>query len=222
VLGKKTGAFTAVSSGDPEVFAPESLAQFDAVVLNNTHERSPMLPSNFDQLAPEEKAAAQRREEVLKKSLLDFVAGGKGVVGIHGAVAGVRWPECMEMLGGVYGGHFTDTVWVKAEEPGHPLCRPLGAESFQVHDEIYIFREPYARAKVRVLLSLDLQKTPDPGKRDDKDYAVSWVRRYGKGRVFYCSLGHTAATYCVPQVLEHYLAGIQFATGDLEADAAPR
>jgi type 1 glutamine amidotransferase len=222
VLGKKTGAFEAVSSGDPEVFAPESLKTFDAVVMNNTHERTPMLPSNFDQLGEDAKRAAKAREEVLKRSLLDYVGSGKGVVGIHGATAGIQWQEFLEMLAGRYGGHFTDSVWVKSEEPAHPLCAPLGGRSFEVRDEIYIFREPYAREKVRVLLSLDLDKTPDPGKREDKDYAVSWIRPYGKGRVFYCSLGHTAAAYCVPQVLEHYLAGIQYAVGDLEADATPR
>lgn len=73
-----------------------------------------------------------------------------------------------------------------------------------------------------MLLSLDLNKTKDPGKRVDKDYAVGSVRPYGKDRVFYCSLGHTAAAYCIPQVFERYLAGIQFAVGDLEADATPR
>ena len=63
---------------------------------------------------------------------------------------------------------------------------------------------------------------PDPGKRKDGDYVISWVRPYGKGRVFYCSLGHEPSSYYNPHVLRHYLAGIQFALGDLEADATPR
>jgi type 1 glutamine amidotransferase len=61
----------------------------------------------------------------------------------------------------------------------------------------------------------------DPGKRPDKDYAISWVREYGKGRVFYCALGHAAPTYWNPAVLKHFLAGIQFAIGDLKAEAKP-
>ena len=44
ILGRKTGAFEAVSSGDPAMFLPETLSHFDAVVMNNTHERTPMLP----------------------------------------------------------------------------------------------------------------------------------------------------------------------------------
>lgn len=222
VLGRKTGAFEAVASGDPAVFEPENLARFDAVVMNNTHERYPMLPADFDRLGTDQQEAARAREEIRKKSLLDFVAGGKGIVGIHGAVAGgVRWPEYLEMLNGSYGGHFTDTVWVKAVEPDHPLVKPLAGRSFEVTDEIYMFKEPHDPNKVRLLLSIDLAKTPDPGRNADKYYPVSWIRPYGKGRVFYSSLGHTAAAYSTPEVLLSYLAGIQFAIGDLKADADP-
>ncbi len=222
ILGRKSGAFTTVLSGNPEVFAPDNLRRFDAVVMNNTHERRPMLPFDFEQLGPQRQKAAAKREEIFKRSLLDFVAGGKGIVGIHGAVAGVRWPEYLELMGGSYGGHVTDSVWVKLEEPGHPLCAPFQGEGFEVRDEIYFFKAPYAREKLRILTSLDLGKTKDPKKRDDKDYAVSWVRPYGKGRVFYCSLGHASSTYCNPFVLRHYLAAIQFAVGDLKAEAGPR
>ncbi|MBC8872793.1 MAG: ThuA domain-containing protein [Planctomycetes bacterium] len=220
-LGKKTGAFQAVASGDPLVFLPNNLAQFDAVLMNNTHEYRPMLPINFDKLSDEQKAVASQREEMLQKSLLDFVASGKGIVGIHAAMAG-GWPEYLEMIGGSYGDHFTGQVWVKPDDPAHPLCAPLNRQSLQVFDEIYVSKAPYSRKKVRVLLSLDLAKTSDPGKREDGDYAISWVRQYGKGRVFYCSLGHVAASYQNPHVLGHYLAGIQFALGDLQADATPR
>ena len=221
ILGRKSGAFETVASGDPTMFLPESLKQFDAVVMNNTHEPNPFLPDDFKQLSQQEQQAAKQREEVLKKSFLDFVAGGRGIVGIHGATCSVRWPEYMELIGGTYGGHITQAVWVRPEDPTHPLCAPLEGQSFEIHDEIYMFKAPYSRERVRVLLSLDLSKTPDPGKRPDKDYAVSWVRRHGKGRVFYCSLGHVSSAYCNPHVLRHYLAGIQFATGDLDADATP-
>lgn len=220
-MGKKTGAFEAVASGDPLVFLPENLKQFDAVLMNNTHEQHPMLPLDFKTLTDEQKAAASQREAMLQKSLLNFVAGGKGIVGIHGAVA-TSWAEYLEMMGGSYGGHFMGPVWVKPEDPAHPLCAPLEPQGFQLFDEIYVAKERDFRKVVRVLLSLDLRKMPDPGKRADGDYVISWVRPYGKGRVFYCSLGHEPSSYCDPRVLRHYLAGIQFALGDLEADATPR
>ena len=76
-----------------------------------------------------------------------------------------------------------------------------------------------------MLLSLDTARTdmnkPDI-KRTDGDFALSWIRNYGQGRVFYCALGHQQDVYWRPAILKHYLAGIQFAMGDLEADAAPR
>ncbi|MHB0957200.1 MAG: ThuA domain-containing protein [Pirellulaceae bacterium] len=220
-VGKKTGAFQAVTSGDPLVFLPANLHQFDAVLMNNTHEQRPMLPLEFKTLGDEQKAAASQRETMLQQSLLDFVAGGKGIAGIHGAVA-TGWGEYLEMMGGSYDGHFTGRVWVKPEDPAHPVCAPLEREGFQLSDEIYIAKEREFRKVVRVLLRLDLRKMPDPGKRADGDYVISWIRRYGKGRVFYCALGHEPSSYCNPQVLRHYLAGIQFALGDLEADAEPR
>ncbi|NOX54714.1 MAG: ThuA domain-containing protein [Planctomycetes bacterium] len=223
ILGRKTGAFEVVCSGDPEVFSPNNIKRFDAAVMNNTHERHPLLPLGFQDLPPEPRARAESREPVLQKSLLEFVAGGKGIVGIHGAVAGgIRWPEYLEMMGGAYAGHFAGAVWVRPEEPDHPLCRFLAGESFAVRDEIYMFKESFARRRVRVLLCLDLEKKPDPGKRSDRDYVVSWVKSYGRGRVFYCSLGHSLSAYKNPYVLRHYLAGIQFAAGDFPAPAAPR
>ena len=63
-----------------------------------------------------------------------------------------------------------------------------------------------------------MARTSPKGTRKDDDYAVSWVRTYGQGRVFYCSLGHREEVLWNPLILRHYLAGIQFALGDLEAD----
>lgn len=226
ILGKKTGAFEAVSSGDPEVFLPDNLKQFDAVVMNNTHERSPMLPQDMVGLSAGEQAKAKAREPFLQKSLLRFVTRGKGIVGVHGATAGnVQWPEFVKLFGAQYSGHFSSDFWVAPVEPDHPLVSFLDGESFEVYDEFYFFRnaltrEPFSANKFRVLLRLDVSKTEDPGRRDDKTYAVTWIRPYGRGRVFYCSLGHTAAAYTSPAVLKHYLAGIQYGVGDLKADAS--
>ena len=57
--------------------------------------------------------------------------------------------------------------------------------------------------------------------RTDGDFGLAWVQQYDKGRVFYSAFGHYKNLYWDPQILQHYLAGIQFAFGDLEADITP-
>ncbi len=222
VLGRKTGAFEALVSDDPRLLLGDRLARFDALVMNNIHEREPFLPADFPKLDKEQKAAALKFDEAVKKSILEFVRNGKGIVGTHAATAACqKWPEYLEMMGGLYGGHINEEVVIKAEDPKHPLVAFLEGNPWKIRDEIYIPREPYSREKVRVLLSLDLDTMKDPGKRPDKDYPVSWVREYGKGRVFYVTLGHAPETYWNPLFLKHLLAGLQFALGDLTAEAAP-
>jgi len=228
ILGRKTGAFEAIVTDDIDVLLPESLGRFDALVINNLHQREPFLPDGLNKLAPNARAEARRRDRAVKKSILDYVAGGKGIVGIHAATAACQnWKEYGEMMGGYYGGHIFQDVAIKNEDPTNPINACLNGKGWKIHDEIYIFRQPYSRKKLRVLLSLDLDNMKDPTflagqERADKDYAISWVRPYGKGRVFYTTLGHASATYWNPTFLRHLLAGIQFAIGDLKAEAAPR
>ncbi len=228
-IAEKSGAFEVVCSGDPAVFEADSLAQFDAIVMNNTHERFPMLPANLYDLSTGERTAAyhdldlevltavDEKEVVFKQNLMDFVKGGKGIVGIHGALAGnVQWPEYLEMLNGSYGGHFSETVVVGPTVADHPICKPLEGKTFEVYDELYSFGPPYDPSKVEILMALDLTKMEVPGKKPKKEYPVSWIRPWGEGRVFYCSLGHYATAYSSPEVMQHYLAGIQWAIGDLK------
>jgi hypothetical protein len=58
--------------------------------------------------------------------------------------------------------------------------------------------------------------------RKDGDFALAWVRTFGRGRIFYASFGHRTELYWNPRVLQFYLDAIQFATGDLAAPADPR
>jgi hypothetical protein len=58
-------------------------------------------------------------------------------------------------------------------------------------------------------------------KPTDMDTGISWVKTLGKGRIFYCSLGHNDQIFWNPAVLQHYLDGIQFAFGDYKVDTEP-
>lgn len=208
ILGKKTGAFEVDFTNDLAVLAADKLAAYDAVLFNNTTRLTP---------AP----AAQ-------EALMAFLKGGKGMIGIHAATDNFYdWPEGAAAMGALFDGHPWNAggTWaVKLDEPDHPINKGFGGQGFKIRDEIYMFKEPYSRDRLRVLLSLDLSDpaTAAPqGKRADKDYAISWIQEVGQGRVFFCSLGHNDDVFWNKGVLQHYLDGIQFALGDLKADAKP-
>jgi len=86
---------------------------------------------------------------------------------------------------------------------------------------------PYSRENLWVLVTVDPERTRTTSAqkelihRPDRDFAMTWVKSYGKGRVFYCALGHEHELFWNPIVLQHYLDGIQFVLGDLKADATP-
>lgn len=205
LMGKKTGAFEVVVSDDPAMFAAEKLKEFDAIMMDNN-------------------TGALFADETLKKNLLDFVKNGKGLAGIHASCDTGAWkfPEFSEMIGGIFAGHPFRKITVKNEDPSSPVNSAFGGKDFDISDEIYTFKEPYSRDRLHILLSIDASKTDvSKGSRADKDYALSWIQECGKGRVFYCAFGHDDAIFWNPQILQHYLDGIQYALGDLKAAATP-
>jgi len=224
MLGEKTGAWTAVHSEDEALFEPESLRQFDAVLLLNT------TGEIFRPRAWPADAAQQRmvreREARLKQSLVDFVSGGKGLAGIHSATDTYQnWKEFNDLMGGAFAGHPWHTeVPVRVLCPEHPLCAMFEGRDFKITDEIYQFRNETALpSDRRMLLSLDPQWDQlSKGSRKDGFYPIAWLGTYGRGRTWYCSLGHRDEIFHHPLILRHYLAGVQYALGDLKADATPK
>jgi len=207
-MGETAGAYEAVVSSDTTMFRPERLARFDAVLFNNT-------------------TGEPFTDPALRASLLAFVRGGGGLIGLHAATdCFYEWPEFGEMMGAYFVNHpWTEEVTLRIEEPDHPITAPFGSSSYVVADEIYQLGDPYSRARMRVLISLDtarLDLDREGVQREDRDFAVSWIREEGAGRVFYSSLGHQFGIFTDPPILRHWLAGIQYALGDLEADATPR
>lgn len=215
-LGGKTGLFQVTHTEDPAAFEKESLSKFDAVLMLNT------TGDVFRSAGPE-------KEEVYKRNLVEFVKSGKGLIGIHSATDTYRdWREYNDMMGGAFVSHpwgAGDTVRVRNLETGHPVNAPFDGNGFTIRDEIYKFRSDTASpSERRMLLALDPDGTDMQKDREDKRelYPIAWVDKYGEGRVFYCSLGHNDEVYMNPPVVAHYLAGIQFALGELTADATPR
>jgi type 1 glutamine amidotransferase len=142
------------------------------------------------------------------------------------------WPEFNRLIGGFFKFHWNDgqVIKVKVDEPDHPLNAPFkGQPPLTVIDETYTFgRDTYSRGNVRVLTSIDYaamsaeDKAKEQYPRPDGDYALSWIRPEGKGRVFYEAHGHNERVYAIKPLLAHLLYGMQYVLGDLPAADRPR
>ena len=227
-LGKKTGAFETVVSNDLANFEADALKQFDAVCfLSTTGEVFSPGKEQLKTMTPEQVKEAEAKSDRLKANLMAFIKEGKGFVGIHSATDSCyKWPEYGQMINGYFDGHpwgAGTQVSIKVE-PGqekNPLVAMFEGKNVDFKEEIYQLKDPYDSKKVDMLLRLDNEKTKiDIGgvKRADKDFGVAWARNWGKGRMFYCSLGHNHDIYSHPTILKHYLAGLQWAIGDFKVD----
>ena len=176
-----------------------------------------------------------------KRSLLDFVRGGKGFIGAHCAsLTFYNYPEFGEMLGGYYRRSIKQNAIavLKVEDPRHPATRMLGG-SWPLVDEFYLFGTApwdaarpgenvdvlfgnhiplaFTRDRVHVLLSLDTEKSDIAGFPDvvrGGDYPQAWTRTYGAGRSFYTALGHRDDIWSNDPVFRaHILGGIRWALG---------
>jgi type 1 glutamine amidotransferase len=140
------------------------------------------------------------------------------------------WPEFNKMIGGFFKFHWLDPqlIVTKIDDPKSPLTAMFHGKEFEIHDETYTFgMDTWSRTNLHILTSIDYDKMSDADKakedypRSDHDYGLSWIRREGKGRVFYEAHGHSERVYAIKPMLEHVLAGVQYALGDLKADDSP-
>jgi type 1 glutamine amidotransferase len=209
-MAKRTGAFTVDLADTYDVFTKENLKRYDCILLNNTTHM-----------------AFPKRDQ--EKAFLDFVASGKGLVGIHAAGDNFSThPACLAMIGGNFAGHpwGAGGNWAfKLDDPKHVLNRSFDGKGFWHRDEIYQYDSAtYEGPKVlRLLVSLDMSKDAVSSRIKDgpREVPVSWIRRVDRGRVFYTNFGHREETFWNPVVLQHICDGIQFALGDLNADDVP-
>jgi uncharacterized protein len=214
-IGKDTGLWDTYIRTDTQLITKKKLGNnaknldyFDAILFYTTGE----LPMDDEQ----------------KAALLSFIHDdGKGFIGVHSALdTFYKWPEYGEMIGAWFDNHpwnvFKAPVIV--EDPNFPAMRGFPRE-FTIEDEIYQPSKEFSREKVRVLARLDESKIDlnHAGvKRTDKDFAVAWVKQYGKGRVFYSTFGHTPETWLRPDVQAMYREAVKWAMGLVEGDATPR
>lgn len=222
--GETSGAWEIVQETNVMKLADaDFLSSFDAIVFNNSS------------------GVTEARTPGLTKALTGFVKGGKGVALIHAGLDAFKdSDELLDLMGGYFRGHpwHEDGTWKFLNEAGaHPVNASFRASgtTFFKQDEIYQFPAFFDRKSCKVLISVDLSdpltkeaelwwnRCFGPGStRADHDFAVSWTKDAGKGRVFYTSFGHDRGAFLDRERLYHMFAGLQYVLGDLDDDSAER
>jgi hypothetical protein len=217
-MGKETGIWDAylrtdyqwITKGDAGANG-KNLTKFDAVVFVNSTGKMELTDQQ-------------------KKDLLSYVHDeGKGFVGVHAALdANYDWPEYADLIGGWFDQHPWNTfdAPVVLEDPTFPAVKHF-PRAFLKRDEIYQAKQ-WSRDKVNVLLRLDETKLVYDNNprvhRTDRDFAVAWSKMYGKGRVFYSTLGHTNESWNDPDVKTMYFEAVKWVLGLTEGstDSHPK
>ena len=180
--------------------------------------------ANLDQ----EKSGKVSKANFEYRLLMTLMGGSKGTPGRDNQSG--TWPEFNHMIGGYFKWHWFDPTHIpyKIDDPASPLTAMFRGKQFSLDDETYTMSQSsFSRENVHVLTSIDYEKMSamDRAKeaypREDHDFGLSWIRKDGNGRVFYEAHGHDERIYANTTFLEHFLAGMQYAAGDIKANDAP-
>jgi len=131
------------------------------------------------------------------QGLLGAVKGGVGLAGWHGGLGDAYRTETYYeyMVGGTWAEHPGGIIDYRVHISDHDDPVTKGLTDFDVHSEQY-FMNVNPNNKV-------LATTEFSGEHDfwieGSTMPVAWKKTYGKGRVFYTSLGHTADVFDIPQ-----------------------
>jgi type 1 glutamine amidotransferase len=209
-IGEKSGAFTVDYCRNADdvkaMMTAENLKKYDGVFFANT-------TANIG--IPDLGA------------FLDWLKSGKGFMGAHAAADTNKSADLngdmrfVEMIGGQFNGHGRQCeIEPAVEDRQHPSTAHLGS-TYKIFDEIYLFKD-WDRTKCRSLLSMD-KHPPDgnPKAGEPGDYPVAWCKAYGKGKVFYTSLGHREDVWENETYRQHLLGGIRWALGLAKGKSEP-
>ncbi len=155
-----------------------------------------------------------------EKGLLDAVESGTGIAGWHGHMGDAfrDRPNYHFVVGGQFVGHppgwpdnpvpeddFID-YQVNIVKPDDPIV--AGLADFWVHSEQYYM---HVDPSNDVLATTTFSGEYLPW-IEGCVMPVVWKRRWGRGRVFYCSIGHTVAELNIPEVRELMQRGMTWAS----------
>lgn len=230
LVAQKSGAFEVVRSKDIAWFEPDSLAQFDALILNNTCSKPDHRHLFWDQLRAqfplEDSIPMMQKALLYEEHLLNYVKEGGGLLLIHGAVTTLNNSSRFSaMVGASFDYHPPQQlVHVQLEDPSHPLVAGFPKEGWSHIDEPYFYKNAYQNLDFKPLLYFENSQIRDQRKgqelKEGKTY-VSWIRAEGKGKVMYISPSHNAHSFENPALLQFFLDGMQYVVGDVSCDETP-
>lgn len=149
-----------------------------------------------------------------EKALLAAVKRGVGLAGWHGGLADSfrNNTEYQYMVGGQWVAHPGNIIpyTVNIVDQDDPVTR--GIEDFEMRSEQYYM---HVDPNVKVLATTRFSGEHDSW-IEGAVMPVVWKKQYGKGRVFYSSLGHVASDFDVPEALEIMKRGIRWASESRE------
>ena len=154
------------------------------------------LYANYDSIAPDQ-----------ERALLDFIKGGKGFLPIHCASYCFRnSEEFIKLVGAQFVSHDTATFTADIVLADHPVMK--GLDAFQTWDETYVHT---LHNEDRTVLMERVE--------GDRREPWTWVRNYGKGRVFYTAYGHDERTWDNSGFHDLMERGIRWAVGEKRSNA---
>jgi hypothetical protein len=140
-----------------------------------------------------------------EKGLLDAVASGAGIAGWHGGMCDsfrantdYQW-----MTGGQWVAHpggLIPSYRVHVARPDHPITRGISDFTMVNTEQYYLHVDP----SNEVLATTTFES--------GCVMPVVWTRMWGRGKVFYSSLGHTFKDFEIPEALEIVRRGMLWAS----------
>lgn len=224
-IADKTGAFEVTQTMDVNAFTGKNLKKYDVVVMNNNCSIGPRRDLFYDALTSVSDTIERAKQAAkLEKNLLKYVKKGGGLVILHGAIVMQNnSEEVSKMAGGSFDYHPAQQMLnVKLVDADHEMVQVFDGQGFQHIDEPYFFKNAYDDYNFHPLLYIDANEltVKKPVAGNNIKY-ISWIKRYGKGRVFYTSPSHNAQSYDNPDLIAFIMNGLQYAAGDLQCDDSP-
>jgi hypothetical protein len=228
-LGQKNNIeFTFTKDGG--VFTPENIARYDAFFFYTTGDLTEPGSDKNPPMSREGKAA-----------FLQAIANGKGFIGAHSATDtfhspggaehgparykddGANMDPYIKMIGAEFIVHGSQQrarqICVDKNFPGMTAV----PDDFGPLEEWYSLKN--FAPDLHVLLAQDTSHMDKSGGNkhayDRPNYPSTWARKYGKGRVFYTSMGHRDDIWTNPVFQQVLLGGMNWALGSVDADVTP-